>query len=135
MSSLFRVKCASCGKVNDIAIGGACPSCGKPTNITDDSYVQIYRMGSPVAMGAGFGIYINGQPCGHIGNTETVRIPLAYGTYTFHFTCGMTRKCDDITVTISPAEPKAYIKCRIRMGFWSNKISTERSTKENMAPI
>ena len=37
-------------------------------------------------------------------------------------TCGMTRRCEDLTFTLTPEAPAAYVKASIRMGFWSNTI-------------
>lgn len=133
--ALFRVKCSSCGNVCDIASDTVCPKCKNALTIPKDGGVQIYRMGSPVGIAVGYGTYINGQPYGHIGNKESVKIPLAYGTYTFHFTCGMTRKCQDVTVEITPENRFAYIKARIKMGFWTNKIIAELVKLEDMPPM
>ena len=133
--SLYRFKCPSCGTVKDLPLNSSCPNCNQPFILNNAGYVQIYRMGSPIGVAVGYGIYINELPFGHIGNTESVRIPLPYGTYKFHFTCGMTRKCNDITVKLTPDEPTAYIKAHIKMGFWANEIIAERSTLEQMPPM
>lgn len=133
--ALFRIKCPSCGHVSDVAGDCPCSKCKNPLTVPTEGGVQIYRMGSPVGIAVGYGIYINGQPYGHLANRESVRIPLPYGTYTFHFTCGMTRKCEDITVTLSPENRVAYIKARIKMGFWTNKIIAEASKAEDMPPM
>ncbi|MBE5746608.1 MAG: hypothetical protein E7352_00305 [Clostridiales bacterium] len=133
--ALFRVKCSSCGHVGDISSDCECPKCKNALSVTHEGGVQIYRMGSPVGVAVGYGIYINGQPYGHLANKESVKIPLPYGTYTFHFTCGMTRKCQDVTVEITPEKRIAYIKARIKMGFWSNKIFAELVNAEDMPPM
>ena len=70
----------------------------------------------------GYGIYLDGQPYGHLANKESIRIPLPMGTHTLHMTCGMTRRCEDLTFTLTPEAPAAYVKASIRMGFWSNTI-------------
>ena len=133
--SVFRFKCPSCGTVQDASIDSACQKCKQPLALPGPGGVQIYRMGSPIGIAVGYGIYINGEPYGHIANKESIRIPLAYGTYTFHFTCGMTRKCEDLVVTLTPEAPLAYIKARIKPGFWTNKIIAERSNREEMPSI
>lgn len=133
--ALFRVKCPACGQVSDIAGDSPCSKCKNPLAVPTEGGVQIYRMGSPVGIAVGYGIYINGQPYGHLANKESVRIPLPYGIYTFHFTCGMTRRCQDVTVALTPENRVAYIKARIKMGFWTNKIIAEEAKAEDMPPM
>ena len=135
MSLLLRFKCPSCGAVNDLPVNSNCPKCSEPLALPGAACVQIYRMGSPIGIAVGYGIYINGEPFGHIGNKESIRIPLPYGTYTFHFTCGMTRKCEDLTVALTPDAPAAYIKARIKPGFWTNKIIAESALPQDMPPL
>ncbi len=126
----------TCGKCGAACAAGArfCNTCGEKLD-EGMGFVQIYRMGSPLGMAIGYGIYINGQPYGHLANKKSVRIPLSYGTYTFHFTCGMTRRCDDVTVTLSPSNPHVYLKARIQMGFWSNKIVPALCPADQMPPL
>lgn len=135
MAALFRFKCPCCGEVCDSAADSPCPKCKNPLPRLNGGYVQIYRMGSPIGIGTGYGIYINGQPFGHLGNKQSVRIPLPFGSYTFHFTCGMTRKCNDITVTLTPENPISYVKAHIVPGFWTNKIVAEFAQAQDMPPI
>ena len=131
-----RLKCNHCGHVFDTTINPAiCPNCAKEVTASAEAYVQIYRMGSPVGVAIGYGTYINGAPYGHIANKQSVLIPLPYGTYNLHFTCGMTRKCKDVSITLSPEKPKAYIKARIKMGFWTNTIIAEEVSESDMPPI
>jgi hypothetical protein len=47
----------------------------------------------------------------------------------------MTRKCKDVSITLSPEKPKAYIKARIKMGFWTNTIIAEEVSESDMPPI
>lgn len=129
---LFRIKCPSCGNVCDIGGNTPCPQCKNVLSVPQEGGVEIYRMGSFVGIAVGYGIYINGQSYGHLANKESVKIPLPYGTYTFHFTCGMTRKCEDVTVELTPEKRFAYIKARIKMGFWSNKIIAQVVGREEM---
>ena len=132
MSTLLRFKCPSCETVSDLPESGVCPNCKQPLSANEGGFVQVYRIGSPIGIAVGYGTYINGQPYGHIGNKESVRFPLPYGTYTFHFTCGMTRKCEDLTVTLSPENPEAFMKVHIVPGFWSNKIVAEAAAPSEM---
>lgn len=135
MSALLRTKCASCGTVADISAEAPCPKCKNMLNLPPDGVIQIYRMGSPIGVAAGYGIYLNGQPFGHLANKESIRIPVPYGTYTLHFTCGMTRKCQDITVTVSPENRHSYVKVRIKPGFWTNCIVAEPATAQDMPSL
>lgn len=132
--SLLRFKCA-CGHVVDTTPGAVCPKCSCPLPPPAPSYVQIYRMGSPIGVAVGYGVYVNGIPFGHLANKQSIRIPLPYGTYTLHFTCGMTRKCEDLTVMLSPAYAVAFVKAHIKAGFWSNTIIAEFADPSTMPPM
>lgn len=134
MSKELRLKC-SCGHVFDVETLTPCPNCNQPVNVCTDGVLQLYRMGSPVGIAVGYGIYINGQPYGHLGNTQTIRIPLPYGTYNIHCTAGMTRDCKDLTITLSPENKFAYAKARIQPGFWANTIHIEAATEADMPNI
>lgn len=127
----LRIKCPKCGKVMDITAPTICPGCNTPLQAFPGT-IQVYRMGSPIGVANGYGVYINGNPFGHIGNTETVAYTLPFGTYTFHMTCGMIRKCKDITVTITPESPVAFLKGRIKPGFWAHSIVIEQCTAADM---
>jgi len=132
----LRLKCPHCGHVFDTTNSPvACPKCNKEVVASNEAMIQIYRMGSPVGVAVGYGTYINNTPYGHIANKQSVLIPVPYGTYNLHFTCGMTRRCKDLTVTLSPENNVAYVKARIKMGFWTNTIFAEPSTKEEMPPL
>ena len=135
MSNLFRAKCPACGEVLDTAGDCNCPKCQNFIYLPREGILQLYRMGSPVGVAVGYGIYINGQPFGHVGNCQTVRIPLPYGRYNIHCTCGMTRKCEDLVVDITPENNYAYVKAHINMGFWSNTIKVEPARAEDMPPV
>jgi hypothetical protein len=127
----LRVKCA-CGEVQDTIPGGRCCKCGVTLNIPGDAMISLYRKGSPYGIAGGFGIYIDGQPMGHIGNKETIMIPVKYGTYTLHVAAGMNRKCQDYTVTLTPENRFAHAKVWMKPGFWSNSFVIEPSTAEEM---
>lgn len=132
MSSLLRVKCPNCGEVQEIASVQNCKKCNATLDSANNGTVTIYRKGSPVGVAVGYGIYINDQPYGHVANKETVTISLPYGNYNFHFTCGMTRRCNDAKISITPEKPNAYLKASIKMGFWTNTINTEIVTKNDI---
>jgi hypothetical protein len=92
--------------------------------------VSVYRKGSPIGAALGFGVYINDQPFGHIAATESVTFTLPYGTYKFHMTCGATRRCKDLVVTLSPEFPAAYLRAAMKAGFWSNTILIDPMSPE-----
>lgn len=126
MAAKLRVKCPHCGAVENVASGSApCPKCGKSLDISPDACVYLYRQGSPYGVAGGFGIYINGEAYGHIGNKETLCFPLPYGTYTLHCAVGMSRKCRDLQVNLSPENRQAYTKVYIKPGFWANSFVIE----------
>lgn len=128
---MYRVKCA-CGEINDIPAAAPCKKCGNVLNIPAGGMLQLYRMGSPLGAAVGYGIYIDDVPFGHLANKQSIRIPLAYGTHTIHCTCGMTRRCQDLTFTISEAAPAAFVKARMKPGFWTNTIIIEPANPQEM---
>ena len=82
MAIMLRLKCPSCGEVMNAAGFCNCTKCGTPIRYNGWGMLQIYRMGSPVGIAAGYGIYLDGQPYGHLANKESIRIPLPMGTHT-----------------------------------------------------
>ncbi len=130
----YRVKCA-CGEVLNIQADQPCTKCGKPLSTEAEGKLQIYRMGSPIGAAAGFGIYLNGQPYGHLANKENICVLLPYGKYTVHFTCGMNRRGKDAVIELTPESPEAYVKAAMKSGFWSNTLIANISTKEEMPPL
>lgn len=119
--SKLRTKCPQCKTVQDIQGATQCTNCGNPL-MPQAGTISVYRKGSPIGAAMGFGVYINDQPFGHIAATESVTFTLPYGTYKFHMTCGATRRCKDMMVTISPEFPAAYLRAAMKSGFWSNTI-------------
>ncbi len=132
MAIAYRIKCPQCGEIVDIHADQNCPKCSTPLTIQNEGMIQLYRMGSPNGMAVGYGIHLNNEPMGHLANKESIRYPLPYGSYTVHLTCGMTRRCQDLTVTLSPESPVAYLKGSIKTGFWSNTMIITPSTREEM---
>ena len=126
MSAKIRIKCPHCSEANNVhTINDACPKCRKPLNVVEEGNIYIYRQGSPLGVAGGFGLFLNGQPYGHIANKELIRIPVKFGTYNIHSAVGMNRKCRDLAVTISPENPVAYTKVYMKAGFWSNSFVVE----------
>lgn len=120
----YRFKCASCGNVADYANDGTpifkCGKCGAPH--TFDGQMILYRMGSPYGIGMGFAIYIDGEPFGHVANTQTVRILLPSGVHNIHVSCGMNRKCNDYSFTIDERYNTFSTKVYMKPGFVSNTL-------------
>jgi hypothetical protein len=112
--------------------GSNCPKCGKPLVFPGDALISLYRKGNFYGVAGGFGLYLNGEPMGYIGNRETVRIPVSYGTYTLHVAVGMSRKCNDMQITLTPQNRFAYAKVWIKPGFWANSFVIEPATLEEM---
>ncbi len=132
MSNMYRFRC-NCGQVFNAPEGTAnCSKCGAPLMTANCGVVQLYRMGSPIGVAAGMGVYIDNVPYGHIGNTESTRIVLPFGTHTLHMTLGMTRKCKDLQFTITPEQNYFYAKAHIKPGFWSNTVVIEAAKPEEM---
>lgn len=132
MAILYRTKCPKCGEFVESAGNCACAKCGQPITFDGMGFVQIYRKGSPVGIAMGYGIYLNGQPFGHLANKQSIRIALPFGTYTLHLTCGATRRCQDLTFTLTPQTPAAYVKGWIKMGVWSNTVIIEPAHPSEM---
>ncbi len=126
MSAKIRIKCPHCGEAkNVLSVNDICPKCKQPLGLSEEGSIYIYRQGSVYGVAGGFGLFINNQPYGYIGNKELLRIPLKFGTYIIHSAVGMSRKCRDLQVTISPENPVAYTKVYIKPGFWANSFVVE----------
>ena len=126
MAAKLRVKCPHCGDAeNAFSVNDVCPKCKQPYGLSDEGSIYINRQGSVYGVAGSFGIYINEQPFGYIGNKELLRIPVKFGTYTIHSAVGMSRKCRDLTVTVTPENPAVYTKVYIKPGFWANSFVVE----------
>lgn len=126
MTAKLRVKCPHCGTAENVfSVNDICPKCKNPMNAPAQGNIYIYRQGSFYGVAGAFGLYLNGEPYGHIGNKELLCLPLPFGTYTIHSAVGMSRKCRDLIVTISPENPVAYTKVYIKPGFWTNSFVVE----------
>ena len=126
MSAKIRIKCPHCSEVKNVhSTNDNCPECNKPLGIVEEGNIYIYRQGSPYGVAGGFGLFINNQPYGYIGNKELLRIPVKFGTYNIHSAVGMSRKCRDLEVAITPENPVAYTKVYIKPGFWANSFVVE----------
>ena len=126
MNATIRVLCPHCKNANNVhSIQEVCPSCKNPMYIEEEGTLFLYRQGSFYGVAGGFGVYLNSTPFGYIGNRELLRIPLKFGTYNIHCAVGMSRKCRDMQVTLSPENPVAYAKVYIKPGFWTNSFVVE----------
>ena len=131
MAKYLRVKC-SCGEVQNAYPGNVCSNCRQPLRIPEDALLMLYRKGSPYGIAGGLGIYIDGEPLGHIGNKELLRIPLNYGPHNLHIAVGMSRRCNDYKFVLTPENRFAYAKVWIKPGFWTNSFVIEPATFEEM---
>lgn len=134
MPKTLRVKCI-CGNVMNTVPGAACTKCKQQLQIPTEGMISLYRKGSPLGIASGFGIYLNGEPMGYVGNRETVHIPLRYGTYTLHVAAGMSRRCNDYPITLTPENPRAYTKVWMKPGFWTNSFVLEAATESEMPEL
>lgn len=126
MAAKIRILCPHCKNANNVhSVDEICPSCKNPLGISEEGSLYIYRQGSPYGVAGGFGIYLNTVPYGYIGNKELLRIPLKFGTYNIHCAVGMSRRCQDMQVTLTPENPVAYTKVYIKAGFWTNSFVVE----------
>ena len=126
MAAKIRIKCPVCKDASNVYPNATvCPECKKEIAIPTDGCIYIYRQGSPLGIAGGFGIYINGEPYGYIGNKELLCLPLNYGTYNIHCAAGMNRRCRDMQVTLTPENNIAYTKVHMNPGFWSNTFVIE----------
>ena len=126
MAAKIRIKCPNCKEVYNVEPGTpVCPKCHQPVQADNEAGIYLYRQGSPYGIAGGFGIYINGDPVGYIGNKELLRFPLPYGTYTLHCAVGMSRKCRDLQINLTPENSVAYAKVYIKPGFWANSFVIE----------
>lgn len=126
MAAKIRIKCPHCGDASNVhSLSDVCPECKKPMDIQEEGSIYLYRQGSFYGVAGGFGVYLNGEPYGHIGNKELLRIPVKFGTYNIHSAVGMSRKCKDLEVTVTPDNPVVYTKVYIKPGFWTNSFVVE----------
>lgn len=132
MAIMLRTRCPQCGELVETQANCYCGKCGTPIHFAGMGMVQIYRKGSPIGIAGGFGIYIDGQPLGYIGNKQSLRIPLPMGTHTLHFACGMNRRCQDLTFTLTPQAPIVYAKVYMKVGVFSNTFIIEPAMPHEM---
>ena len=81
MAIKYRIKCPSCGEIQDINVNCPCKKCGGMLNAQNDACIQLYRMGSPVGIAMGYGLYLDGVPFGHLANKQSIRIPVCAGEH------------------------------------------------------
>lgn len=128
---MVRYKC-SCGHVMNTEFGACCEKCKQPLNIPEDGIIYFYRKGSPLGIAGGFGIYIDEQPYGYIGNKESLHIPVTYGTHRLHIACGMNRRCNDLLIEITPEQRFFCAKVWMKPGFWTNSFVLEVADRGEM---
>lgn len=108
-----------------------CPTCGAVLN--KGGYIQMYRCGNYMGMAVGMGIYIDDVPFGHIGNKQSLRISVPFGTHKVHVTHTTTRACNDPLLTVTPESPYVWCKARfVRAGF---KINVDMANPQDMPVV
>lgn len=132
MALTYRVKCPTCGKVQNLPRSGPCVDCGETLKVNQQGAIALYRMGNFIGAVSGYGIYLNGQPYGAIGNRETIILPLPYGSYRLHIVCGMNRQCNDPVIRLTPKDPFVCLKVHVRLGFNSNRYIIQRVDPDTM---
>ncbi len=132
MAKIFRMKCPGCGTVQNMTATGPCKKCGALLAVEQPAAIALYRMGNFMGAGSGFGLYLNGEPYGAIGNRESLVIPLPYGQYKLHIVCGLSRKCNDPIIDLTPEDPYVCLKVHMNMGFFQNKFVIERVDPSTM---
>ena len=132
MANIYRMKCPACGEIQNMKASGPCKKCGNQLIAEQPAAIALYRMGNFMGSANGFGIYINEQPYGAIGNREQLIIPLPYGEYKMHIVCGMNRKCNDPVIRLSPEDSYVCMKVHMKMGFVSNSFILERVAPSEM---
>lgn len=105
-----------------------CPTCGAP--LQKGGYIQIYRMGNYMGMAVGMGLYIDDIPCGHVGNKQSIRVSVPYGSHKVHMTHTTTRACNDPICTVTPQYPYVYCKARFAAGGF--RIAIEPASPSEM---
>ena len=130
----LRYRCG-CGNVfNGDETSRVCPACNRPLQTDNCGAIQIYRMGNMMGMAVGMGIYVDDVPFGHLGNKESVRLVLPYGSHKLHMTHSTNRRCNDPIITITPEAPVAFVKAHIE-GAFTVKIVIEQARPEDMPPV
>lgn len=108
-----------------------CRTCGAP--LPKGGYIQMYRMGNYMGVAVGMGIYINDVPCGHIGNKQSLRINVPFGSHKVHVTHTTTRKCNDPVFTVTPEAPVVWCKAHFsKAGF---AITVEPASPDTMPEV
>ena len=125
MARKYRVKCPSCGNVQNLNASGPCSKCGAQLSVDQPAALVLYRMGNMMGAATGFGLYLNEVPYGAIANKETLYIPLPYGDYKLHIVCGMNRKCNDPVLRLTPEDP--FICLKVHMKWASSRTALSSS--------
>ncbi len=134
MARTYRIKCSHCGEVTNSPTP-RCAKCGTEIDLNAGGIIQLYRMGNFIGGAAGFGLYINEQPYGAIGNRETLLFPLPYGEYKFHVVCGMSRRCNDPVIRLTPQDRHICLKVHMVPGVFTNSFAVERADPSSMPAV
>ena len=105
-----------------------CPQCGAP--LQKGGLIQVYRMGNFAGAAVGMGVYVDDLPFGHLGNKQSIRISVPFGTHKLHMTHTTTRACNDPVYTLSPQYP--YVFCKAHFAKAGFKINIDTVTPDTM---
>ena len=108
-----------------------CPQCGAP--LQKGGYIQVYRMGNFAGAAVGMGVYVDDLPYGHLGNKQSIRISVPFGTHKLHMTHTTTRACNDPVYTLSPQYP--YVFCKAHFAKAGFKINIDTVTPDTMPNV
>ncbi len=123
-----RYRCGN-GHVFDGKAGTeTCPTCGAA--LPKGGYIQIYRMGNFMGGAVGMGIYVDGVPYGHVGNRQSVRVSVPFGTHELHMTHTATRDSSQPKFTLSPQYPYVFFKAHFTNAGFS--IGIDPADPESM---
>ena len=126
----FRYRC-ECGNVYDSAeTKAACPSCKKENSTENCGIVQLYRLGNYVGMLVGLGLYVDGQPYGHIKNKGSIKLVVPYGEHQLHATLSACRESTQPVINLTPETPELYFK--VETPIMGGKIGFNPAEKESM---
>lgn len=102
----FRVKCPSCGNVQNAPLNYSCRKCRTQHAAVNpqDGFLYYYRMGNYFSSNVAATIWLNGQEYGGVGNTEGVILPLAPGEYDLQIGIRGVKKSEVIRIRILPGQ-------------------------------
>ncbi|MBQ6476709.1 MAG: zinc-ribbon domain-containing protein [Clostridia bacterium] len=98
----YRVKCPSCGHIQNAKAVYTCPKCKKQqaVDFINSGYLYYYRMGNYFSSNVAAVIWLNGEQYGGVGNTESALLPLAPGEYQLQIGIRGVKKSEVIPIQV-----------------------------------